>query len=82
MKNQEGVFMTLEEFKLSDDMMISYYGEIGVGESEEKHQTFKVLFDTGSTDLFIPDESCETSSCISHHKYKKTATHKVIEKEP
>jgi hypothetical protein len=27
--------MTLEEFRLSDDMMISYYGEIGVGESKE-----------------------------------------------
>lgn len=47
--------MSLTEFRLSDDMMISYYGEIAVGESEENNQKFKVLFDTGSTDLFIPD---------------------------
>lgn len=74
--------MELEEFRLSDDMMISYYGEIGVGESEENNQKFKVLFDTGSTDLFIPDETCDTKSCENHKKYKETSTHKVIEKEP
>jgi hypothetical protein len=66
MKNQEGIFMSLTEFRLSDDMMISYYGEIAVGESEENNQKFKVLFDTGSTDLFIPDESCTTPSCMDH----------------
>lgn len=58
--------MNLVEFRLSDDMMISYYGEIGIGESEENHTKFKVLFDTGSTDLFIPDSTCKTDSCKGH----------------
>lgn len=38
--------------------MISYYGEVGVGADAKSAQRFKVLFDTGSTDFFIPDESC------------------------
>lgn len=29
--------MSLTEFRLSDDMMISYYGEISVGESEDNN---------------------------------------------
>jgi len=51
--------LNLTEFRFDDDkLMISYYGEIGVGETKSNSQNFKVLFDTGSTDFFIPDASC------------------------
>ena len=62
--------------------MISYYGEVGVGEDAKSAQRFKVLFDTGSTDFFLSDESCETPSCLNHNKYHKTKTFKELTDEP
>jgi len=36
--------------------MISYFGTISVG---EKSNEYKVLFDSGSQDIFLFDESCK-----------------------
>ena len=33
-------------------------------------QPFKVLFDTGSCDFWIPDESCNTPACEFKLKYQ------------
>jgi hypothetical protein len=62
--------------------MISYYGEVVVGEDEKSAQHFKVLFDTGSTDFFIPDESCKDPSCMNHNKYKQTKTYRKLTEQP
>jgi len=82
-KNQKGETLTLRQFRFSDDkLMISYYGEIGVGPSKEEAQLFKVLFDTGSTDLFLAEESCDTDSCVNHSKYHKTSSYQSIDDTP
>ncbi|CAG9473636.1 aspartyl proteinase, putative [Plasmodium vivax] len=43
-----------------------FIGEIRIGSPP---QAFKVLFDTGSTNLWIPSKNCHTKACQSKRKY-------------
>ncbi|KAG0088386.1 hypothetical protein BGZ92_006240, partial [Podila epicladia] len=49
---------------LTDDHGM-WYGKIGVGTPSK---TFKVVFDTGTADLFLPGSSCD-SACTGHTLY-------------
>eukprot|EP00640_Fibrocapsa_japonica_P003779 CAMPEP_0113934394 /NCGR_PEP_ID=MMETSP1339-20121228/1724_1 /TAXON_ID=94617 /ORGANISM="Fibrocapsa japonica" /LENGTH=363 /DNA_ID=CAMNT_0000936185 /DNA_START=129 /DNA_END=1220 /DNA_ORIENTATION=+ /assembly_acc=CAM_ASM_000762 len=54
------------EIIIDDYQNAQYYGTISVGEPA---QDFTVIFDTGSSNLWIPSEGCGVTSCWAHSRY-------------
>ncbi|WFD34273.1 saccharopepsin [Malassezia cuniculi] len=51
---------------LTDFMNAQYFAEIELGTPA---QTFSVILDTGSSNLWIPSESCTSIACFLHRRY-------------
>jgi saccharopepsin len=56
---------------LSDFQNLQYYAPISLGTPA---QDFKVVLDTGSSNLWVPGTSCSSIACFLHQKYDATAS--------
>jgi len=55
------------EVKINNYMDAQYYGPISLGSPP---QNFQVIFDTGSSNLWVPSSACFSASCLLHTKFK------------
>ena len=67
-------------FSIAQRRLSTFYGEIGIGgyENSKDMQTFKMLFDTGSCELWIPGDKCITDRCKTHQRYTKSQSFEEI----
>ncbi|KAG5837780.1 hypothetical protein ANANG_G00216320 [Anguilla anguilla] len=56
---------------MTNDADLSYYGVISIGTPP---QSFKVIFDSGSSNLWVPSVYCSSQACQNHDKFNPQAS--------
>ena len=64
--------------KLTFDFLLQaqYYGTVDIG---TPGQTFGVIYDTGSSNLWVPSVSCDDLACESHAQYDSSESSTYVE---